>query len=72
MYFVGIGSTTGGIGSIVITSPGTANDRVALDNLEYATVGSSSVPEPGTWSLLALGAAAIAVGRKAGFRSQLF
>jgi hypothetical protein len=60
LYFMGILSTAGDIGSVVVNQNGSASgDAIGLDNFEFAAAGT--VPEPGTVTLMGIGLLAGAV-----------
>ncbi len=63
LYFLGILSTAGDIGSVVFTQSGGEGDNIGLDNVEFAA-GTTSTPEPGTLSLIAIGLVGAALARK--------
>jgi len=63
LYFLGILSTAGDIGSVVFTQTGGDGDHIGLDNVEFAG-GTTSTPEPGTLSLIGIGLVGAALARK--------
>jgi hypothetical protein len=64
LYFLGILSTAGDIGSVVFTHDGdSSGDVIGLDNVEFAG-GTTSTPEPGTLSLIGIGLVGAALARK--------
>ncbi len=64
LYFLGILSTAGDIGSVVFTQDGdSSGDVIGLDNVEFAG-GTTSTPEPGTLSLIGIGLVGAALARK--------
>jgi hypothetical protein len=59
LYFMGVGSTAGNIGSIVFRDPvGNSTDRIGIDNIEFA-----ATPEPATGALFISGAIGLAIRR---------
>lgn len=60
LYFMGILSTAGDIGSVVVNqNGGISGDQIGLDNFEFAAP-ASGVPEPGTVTLIGIGLLAAA------------
>ncbi len=56
LYFMGITSSGGDIGSIVLTQPANPSaDLIGLGNILYGAGGPSPVPEPSTVGLMLLG-----------------
>lgn len=56
LYFMGILSTGGNIGSVVLNQNGNnSGDVIGLDNFEFAAHSGSGVPEPGTFTLMGIG-----------------
>ena len=54
LYFMGAASTSNNIRSIVFTNQGGAGDIIGLDNVQFATSGSTAVPTLQTWGLIFL------------------
>jgi hypothetical protein len=59
LYFMGVGSPTGNIGSLVWTDPvGQSSDYVAIDNIQFSS-SPAPTPEPASLLLLSSGASVL-------------
>lgn len=64
MFYMGVSDATNQIRSVVFTYAGTVkNDDIGIDNIAFATITSTSVPEPTTVALIGLGLLGVVASR---------
>jgi len=65
MFFMGIVSTLGDIGSVVFTDVNSnTGDTTGIDNISYSGAGIARIPEPSTFALLGAGISLLALRRR--------